>query len=124
MHVIQYNTNEILHVQNILRTLDVQNCKTIANWLSDHINMLEIDDALFKINIQQLRLSARTYNVLRNNRIDTIGQLIQRASDWNNIKMLKGVGKKVANELHQKISQIQQRKFQDLNTMKVCSPFP
>jgi DNA-directed RNA polymerase alpha subunit len=116
MHVIQYNKNEIRYVQNIIRTLDVQHCKTIASWLSDHINMLEIDDALFKINIQQLRLSVRTYNVLRNNRIDTIGELIQRASDWNNIIMLKGAGKKVANELNQKISQIQQNKYEDFNT--------
>lgn len=118
MQVIQYNKQEILYVQNILRRLDVQHCKTVANWLSDFINMLEIDDAHFKINIQQLGLSARTYKVLRNNRIDTIGQLLQRASDWNNILMLKGAGKKVASELNQKISQIQQSKFPALATSR------
>lgn len=113
MDVFEYNKKEMLYVQTILRTLDVQHCKTVAVWLSDHINMLEIDDAHFKTTIQELGLSPRTYKVLRNNCIDTIGQLIQRASDWNNIIMLKGAGKKVASELNQKISQIQQSKLED-----------
>lgn len=106
MQVTQHHKDEMQYLLNALRSLDVQKCKLIATWLSEHIKMLENHNGIYNKSIQQLSLSSRTQKVLKRNNIDTIGSLIQRASNWDNIRILKGAGEKVLNELDQKIKQV------------------
>ncbi|WP_207515006.1 DNA-directed RNA polymerase subunit alpha C-terminal domain-containing protein [Longitalea luteola] len=108
MQVIQYDKYELQYILDALKSLDLPKCKLIANWLSEYIKMQEID--YYEIShksIQELNLSPRAEKVLKNNNIHTIGSLINRASNWDNIRILKGAGKVVVNELAQKIKEIQ-----------------
>jgi DNA-directed RNA polymerase alpha subunit len=99
--------SEILHIQTILRRLDLDSCVFIANWLSDHINFLETDISSFDKNIEQLNLSKRAYNVLKLNGIDTIQKLLKISSTWAGVGILKGAGIIVVKEIQQKITEIQ-----------------
>jgi DNA-directed RNA polymerase alpha subunit len=105
------NSNDIVYLQKIIQGFDISECQFIAVWLSDHIKTLEIDRELFKINIQQLELSARTFNLLKENKINSIGELLTRSSDWDKIRMLKGAGEKVLEEIKQTITLVRTGKF-------------
>jgi DNA-directed RNA polymerase alpha subunit len=98
---------QISYLQKVIQNLDVNHCKVIANWLTNYIKTFEVEDELHKIHIRQLGLSARTYNVLHANNINTIGQLVKLSADWDNIRILKGAGDKVLNEIKQKLAQLQ-----------------
>jgi DNA-directed RNA polymerase alpha subunit len=82
--------SEILHIQTILRRLD-----------------LETDISSFDKNIEQLNLSKRAYNVLKLNGIDTIQKLLKISSTWAGVGILKGAGIIVVKEIQQKITEIQ-----------------
>jgi len=103
--------HEILYVQKTIQHFDVKRCRLIANWLSEHIQLLEVDQQLYKISIHQLRLSTRTYNVLQANKINSIGQLLKSSADWDNLKKLKGAGDKVLHEIKEKLTQVQAGKL-------------
>ena len=103
--------HDILQVQQIIQRFDIKKCRIIDDWLSAHIRTLEVDKKLFKINIHQLRLSARTYNLLMENEINSVGKLLARSADWDSIRMLKGAGEKVQQEIKQKIAQIHAGNF-------------
>ncbi|THU39599.1 hypothetical protein FAM09_13945 [Niastella caeni] len=106
-----YTSNQLLFAQKIIKGLDVRQCKALARWLSHHITTLEIDDALFKINIQQLKLSTRAYNVLMDNNIYTIGQLLKTSTNWDNIRKLRGAGEKVLQELSDTINRVREGQY-------------
>ena len=67
---------------------------------------MEIDQELYRVSIQQLQLSARATNVLLGNNIVTIGQLLNKAVNWDEIRVLKGAGDKVLQELQQKVDEL------------------
>lgn len=108
---MQKQDHDIQRVQIIIQHFDVKKCKLISSWLSDYIKSLEVDEALFKISLQQLHLSNRTFNVLQANNINSIGQLMKRSSDWDNIKKLRGAGDKVQHEIREKVTQVQAGKI-------------
>ncbi|WP_205513188.1 DNA-directed RNA polymerase subunit alpha C-terminal domain-containing protein [Longitalea arenae] len=108
---MQQRDHDIARVQDILQHLDVSRCRQVAGWLQDHIRALEVDDAMFKLSIQQLRLSNRTLNVLQQNKIHSIGQLLKKASDWDNIRKLRGAGDKVLQEIRATVEQLQAGKI-------------
>jgi len=98
---------EISHIQTTLRSFDLDSCKFIAIWLSDYINILEIDINTLNKTIRDLDLSKRAYNVLKTNGIDTIQQLLVISANWDNIRILKGAGDIVTNEIQEKITEFQ-----------------
>jgi DNA-directed RNA polymerase alpha subunit len=105
------NSDDIVYLQKIILGFDINECQSMAVWLSDHIKTLEVDRKLFNINIQQLELSARTFNLLKENKINSIGELLNRSSDWNSMRILKGAGEKVLQEIQQKITLVRTGKF-------------
>ncbi|OQP68246.1 DNA-directed RNA polymerase subunit alpha C-terminal domain-containing protein [Niastella populi] len=112
MEAIKYHKKEVQYIINRISTLDLQDCRAIANWLAEHMNLIEGDNVLCQKSIQHLNLTPRAEKVLRYNNILTIGSLIERASNWDNIKMLRGAGAKVLNELSSKITQVQKGEIQ------------
>jgi DNA-directed RNA polymerase alpha subunit len=102
--------HEIEHLQNTLQHFDVEKCRLIAGWLAKRIHSLEADEQLYHTSIAQLHLSTRTLNILRYNHINTLGDLVKLAADWDSIKQLKGAGTKVVNEIKEKLAQVHTRK--------------
>ena len=98
---------EISLVQRTIRTFDLDSCKLIASWLTEHIKTLELDISVFNKSIQQLGLSTRALNVLKINGIHTIQQLVKISADRNNIRKLKGAGEIVVSEIQQKVTSLQ-----------------
>jgi DNA-directed RNA polymerase alpha subunit len=99
---------DILHIQRSIQYYDLNKCKLLADWLAERIHSMEIDKKQYRISIQQLRLSARATNVLLSNDIVTIGQLLNRAVNWQDICVLKGAGEKVLGEIQQKVNELRQ----------------
>jgi DNA-directed RNA polymerase alpha subunit len=99
--------HEILFIQRTIQHFDITRCKMIESWLSEYIRLLEVDEAIYKTNIQQLHLSTRALNVLQNNKITTIGQLLKCSADWDEIRKLRGAGEKVLHEIQEKLTQLQ-----------------
>jgi DNA-directed RNA polymerase alpha subunit len=97
---------EISGIQRSIQYFDLNKCKLLADWLAEHIHTMEIDKKLYKVTIHQLKLSARATNVLLNNNIVTIGQLLNTAVNWDEIRALKGAGQKVLQELQQKVTEL------------------
>ena len=102
--------HEIAHLQNTLQHFDVKQCKLIAGWLAEHIQSLEADEQLYHTSIRQLHLTTRTLNILQHNHINTVGDLVKLAADWDSIKRLKGAGAKFLTEIKEKLAQVQTRK--------------
>jgi DNA-directed RNA polymerase alpha subunit len=99
--------HEIEHLQNTLQHFDVEQCRLIAGWLADRIHLLEADEQLYHTSISQLHLSTRTLNILQFNHINTVGDLVKLAANWDSIKQLKGAGAKVLTEIKEKLAQVQ-----------------
>jgi DNA-directed RNA polymerase alpha subunit len=102
---------DILHVKRYIQQFDVKRCKLLYSWLATHITELEIDKKMYKVSIQQLHFSARAANVLRASGIFTIGQLLAKSVDWDDIRVLKGAGEKVVKEIQEKVDAIRSGKF-------------
>jgi DNA-directed RNA polymerase alpha subunit len=102
--------HEIEHLQNALQHLDVEKCKRIAGWLADHIHSLEADGQLYHTSINELHLSTRTLNILQHNHINTLGDLVKLAANWDRLKQLKGAGAKVLTEIKEKLAQVHTQK--------------
>lgn len=102
--------HEIEYLQKTLQHFDVERCRLIARWLSEHIQTLETDKQLYRTSIRQLNLSTRTFNILQYNNINTVADLIKLAADPDNIKQLKGAGRKVMSEINEKLAQVNTRK--------------
>jgi DNA-directed RNA polymerase alpha subunit len=101
-------TPDILNIQRSIQYFDINKCKLLAGWLAEHIHAMEIDRELYKVSIQQLQLSARATNVLLSNNIITIGQLLNKAVNWDDIRVLKGAGEKVLREIQEKVNELRQ----------------
>ncbi len=99
--------SQVAIVQKTIRTFDLDSCKLIASWLTEHIKALELDMSVFNKKIQQLGLSTRALNVLKINGILTIQQLIDISADWDNIRKLKGAGEIIVSEIQQKVTSLQ-----------------
>jgi DNA-directed RNA polymerase alpha subunit len=113
------NKEQILAVQSTIQTFDIDDCEFLANWLSHHIKLLKGEN-LHINNIKELGLSSRSNNVLRINGIHSIDQLIQLCTNWDDVKMLRGAGKVVLEELRKKIAEIEQPTIiQDKPTYKM-----
>jgi DNA-directed RNA polymerase alpha subunit len=97
---------DIVYIQRSIVHYDLKKCKLLADWLAAHIQAMEIDKQQFKVSIQNLNLSARALNVLRFNNIVTIGQLLTKAVNWDEIKVLKGAGQKVLSEIKQQVDEL------------------
>jgi DNA-directed RNA polymerase alpha subunit len=103
----------IYQTQWSLRDFDSESLKELSKWIQKQIKLLDTDVTKYNKTLEQLDLSNRAYNVLKNNGIDTIQQLHKLSIKEDNIKVLKGAGNLVANEILQKI-----RDFQETNIFK------
>jgi DNA-directed RNA polymerase alpha subunit len=103
--------HEIAHLQKTIQHFNVERCKQLASWLAEFIQSLEANGELYNIPLQQLHLTTRTYNILKCNKITTVGQLIKKATDWDSIKQLKGVGAKVLIEIKDKLAAVKEGKL-------------
>jgi DNA-directed RNA polymerase alpha subunit len=99
-------TPDILHIQRNMQHFDLNKCKILADWLAARIHMMEIDKKQYKTSIHELQLSARTTNVLFANNIITVGELLMKAVNWDEIRVLKGAGDKVLAELREKVTEL------------------
>ena len=105
------NARKISLIQKRLWSFDLESCRLISNWLSHHIKTFEVDIPVINENIQELGFSTRAYNVLKANGIYTIRQLVDASANWDNIRILKGVGKTVEEEIHKKVIDIRKNKL-------------
>lgn len=96
------NGPEISAIKKAIRALDLQACKHLASWLTEHIRLLEINSQRSDKSIKELGLSHRAYNVLTSYGIYTIDQLL--AMDWDDVKIMKGAGNVVMEEIQKKIA--------------------
>lgn len=96
-------TPDIVHVQRSIQHFDLTKCQILAEWLADHIEAMQIDKKKYKVSINQLNLSVRANNVLRANNIVTVGMLLSKAVNWDDIRVLKGAGEKVVREIQEKV---------------------
>jgi DNA-directed RNA polymerase alpha subunit len=103
---------EMALLQRNIQHWDAKRCKLLASWLRQRIKILEIDKKLFRTTIQKLHLSARAANVLRFNNICTVGQLLTKATNWDDIRVMKGAGEKVVKELEKKVAEIREGKIE------------
>ena len=103
--------HEIVSLQKTIQRFDKRRCKAIASWLAEYIDFLESDERLYHISIKKLDLSNRTLNILQSNKINTVGQLMKRSANWDNLRQLKGAGEKVLNEIKEKLEQVESGKF-------------
>lgn len=99
---------DIIHIQRSIVHFDINKCKVLAGWLAEHIHALEIDKQQFKVSIDTLKLSTRALTVLRTNNIVTIGELLTKAINLDQIRILKGAGEKVVSEIQQKVNELRQ----------------
>lgn len=106
--------SKISFIPKLLYSLDLNSCKLIADWLNNHIKILEIEHWVYDKNLQHVGLSVRTFNVLKKNEIYTIQELIKTSANWDNIKKLKGVGPFVEAEIKKKVIEY----TKDLNNYK------
>jgi DNA-directed RNA polymerase alpha subunit len=97
---------DILHIQRSIQYFDIHKCKLLADWLAEHIHAMEIDKQLYKVSIQTLQLSARATNVLLAHNIVTIGQLLSKSVNMDDIRVLKGAGDKVVREIQEKVTEL------------------
>jgi DNA-directed RNA polymerase alpha subunit len=102
-------TPDIVHIQRSVQHFDLPKCKVLADWLADHIEAMEIDKKKFKISIDQLNLSVRANNVLRTHNIVTVGALLSKAVNWDDIRVLKGAGEKVVREIKEKVIELRKK---------------
>ena len=91
--------SKISLIQKELCSFDLDTCKLIAKWLNKRIKVLEIDLLVNDKNIQNLGFSTRALNALQNNGINTLQELVKASGNWDNIRMLKGVGPFVEAEI-------------------------
>jgi len=96
------NDPEITAIKKAIRALDLRACKYFAAWLSEHIRLLEINSQRSDKSIKELGLSQRAYNVLTSYGIHSIDQLL--AMDWDDVKIMKGAGNVVVEEIRKKIA--------------------
>lgn len=99
-------TPDILHIQRNIQFFDLQSCKLLASWLAERIEALEVDEKHYKVSIRQLQLSSRATNVLLSNEIFTVGELLSKSVNWDEIRVLKGAGDKVLGELKQIVKEL------------------
>ena len=97
------NDPEISAIKKAIRALDLQACRHLASWLAEHIRLLEINSQRSNKSIKELGLSQRAYNVLTSYGIRTIHQLL--AIDWDDVKIMKGAGNVVVEEIQKKIAE-------------------
>jgi len=97
---------DILQLQRSIHYFDLNKCKLLASWLAEHIQAMEIDERHYKVSVRQLHLSARATNVLLMNDIFTIGDLLSKSVNWDEIRVLKGAGDKVLGELKQIVKEL------------------
>jgi DNA-directed RNA polymerase alpha subunit len=93
----------IYQTQYALRDFDVDGLKQLSKWLNRQIKLMETDITKYKKTLEDLGLSNRAYNVLKNNGIDTIQKLHQKSLKEDNIRLLKGAGNQVTKEIMEKI---------------------
>ena len=99
---MKHNDPEITEIKKAILALDLQACKFLASWLDEHIRLLEINRLRSAKSIKELGLSPRAYNVLTSYGIRTISQLL--AIDWDDVKIMKGAGNVVVDEIRKKIA--------------------
>jgi len=97
---------DIIHIQRSILQFDLDKCKLLADWLAEHIRNMEVDQELYKVDILHLNLSRRTLTILRANNILSVGQLLIKANNWDQIRILKGAGAKMINEIREKVDEI------------------
>lgn len=116
----QYSKIKMDRAINALHELNVNECKAIASWLSERIKSFDIDEALYQINFQKLKLSNRTRKLLKTSGINSVKKLLQMAADWDNFRMIKGIGDITLKEIKHVIEELQQKSRLDLTT-ELCT---
>ena len=99
---MKHNDPELSEIKKAIRALDLQACRFLASWLDEHIRLLEINKLRSAKSIKELGLTSRAYNVLTGYGIRTIDQLL--AIDWDDVKIMKGAGNVVVEEIQKKIA--------------------
>lgn len=104
---------ELSKVQWTMQDYDLDSCKMIAQWIYRHIKLHETDFTMLDAGIKDICLSNRAYNVLKENGIVSLQELLILTSQEHRIRLLKGAGKTVTNEIEEKV-----RKFQNTHIFK------
>ncbi|OQP44970.1 hypothetical protein A4D02_09305 [Niastella koreensis] len=102
---------------------DLANYKMVANWLYRHIKLHEMDFSIIDANIEDIGLSGRAYNVLKENDIKSLQELLILVSNGHSIRVLKGAGKTVTKEIEEKVLKFQHAHiFKDRNVNMQARP--
>jgi DNA-directed RNA polymerase alpha subunit len=93
---------QLWNVQLTMHNFNLASHKFVATWLSRHIQLHEMDFTVIDARIEDIGLSNRAYNVLKQNNVTSLQQLLILVSDGFSIPLLKGSGKIIADEIKRK----------------------
>jgi DNA-directed RNA polymerase alpha subunit len=99
--------HRLWHIQITMHEYDLDSRKFVAKWLLRLIKLQEMDFTTINAGIEDIGLSNRAYNVLKENNITSLQQLLILVADGVSIPVLKGAGKIVAQEIEKKALQFQ-----------------
>ena len=98
---------QLWSVQATMHEFNLDSYKMVAKWLLRQIKLHEMDFTTIDAKIEDIDLSTRAYNVLKENKITSLQQLLILVSDGISIRLLKGAGKTIANEIEKKVLEFQ-----------------
>jgi DNA-directed RNA polymerase alpha subunit len=99
--------HRLWHIQITMHEYDLDSRKFVAKWLLKLIKLQEMDFTTINAGIEDIGLSNRAYNVLKENNVTSLQQLLILVADGVSIPVLKGAGKIVAQEIEKKALQFQ-----------------
>jgi len=94
---------KLSRIQWEMQDYDLESCKIVAEWLNGHIKLYETDFSSISASIEDIGLSKRAYNVLKENGIVSLQELFILVSNRHSIQLLKGAGEAVTAEITQKV---------------------
>ena len=94
---------KLSRVQWEMQDYDLNTCKMVAEWLNGHIKLYEADFTDISATIEDIGLSKRAYNVLKQNGIVSLQELLILVSKGASIQYLKGAGAAVTQEIKEKV---------------------
>lgn len=83
-----------------LNALTIEDCKQLMQWLKKRTKYLN-DLPFVKKNIEDLELSTRAYNALKQNGLETVGDIFHFGVE--NIRLIRNIGSKTVIEIRKAV---------------------
>jgi len=114
--------HQLSNVQWTRQDYDLDSYKFVAKWLFRHIKLHEMDFTTINARIEDIGLSNRATTVLKENNITSLQELLILASNPHHIRVLKGAGRIVTQEIVEKTLDFQNTHIFKDNNVQMRSP--